>query len=62
MSRPEMIIDPPVGPYSSVHDIQNWLDELTTYDPHPQVDEAIDEAQGWLETAKETEKQQNDKQ
>lgn len=62
-TRPEMIIDPPVGPYSSAQDVQAWLDELATYDPHHQVDEAIAEARRWLATAKEKEQsKENDSQ
>ncbi len=55
-TRPEMIIDPPVGPFSSVSDIEAWLAELATSEPHYQVDAAIAEVKEWLEVAKETER------
>jgi len=61
MPRQEMIIDPPVGPYSTVEEINGWLDELATYESHPEVDAAIKEAEDWLETAKKTERLANEK-
>ena len=45
------LIDPPVDSYSSVSDIQGWIDELKTMDSTPEVMAAITEADGWLVVA-----------
>lgn len=43
-----ILIDSPVGPYSSADDIKAWILELENMAPSPQVDEAITEAKEWL--------------
>lgn len=44
-----MLIDPPVGPYSSEKAIKEWIRELETYPDRPEAQEAILEAKEWLE-------------
>jgi hypothetical protein len=50
-----MLIDPPVGPYSSADDIRAWLEELADAKQFPPDDEsvkrAVAEAKGWLARA-----------
>lgn len=43
-----LIIDPPVGPYSPVDDIEEWLDELNAMGNEDEVQEAIAEAEAWI--------------
>ena len=47
-----MIIDPPVGPYSTSEDIQAWLNELKTYPDNPEVTKARRDAEQWLKGGK----------
>lgn len=44
-------IHPPVTSYSTPEAIQAWLDTLNSWDKDPQRDEAIAEAERWLEHA-----------
>ena len=48
-----VVVDPPVGPYSSAADIRAWLAELRGH-PHQTVDvkRAIQDAEEWLQLAK----------
>ena len=48
-----VVVDPPVGPYSSAADIRSWLAELRGC-PHQTVDvkRAIQDAEEWLKLAK----------
>ena len=45
-----VVVDPPVGPYSSAADIRAWIAELLRH-PHQTVDvkRAIREAEEWLQ-------------
>jgi hypothetical protein len=43
-----ILIDPPVGPYSSDKAIKEWITELEMYPDRPEVQEAIREAREWL--------------
>lgn len=52
MAEPEQIIDPPVSAYSSPKEIQAWLDELRQMETTPDVQDAIEQAQEWLDYAK----------
>lgn len=52
MTDPTMIIDPPVGPYDSPDAIEAWLDELREMPAAPEVDQAIEQAQEWLDHAR----------
>lgn len=45
------LIDPPACPYSSIEELQAWLDQLTTLEPTEEVREAIVQAERWLESA-----------
>lgn len=47
---PEMIIDPPVGPYSQPAEIEAWIEQLQEFDSAlPEVQEALAQAREWLE-------------
>lgn len=48
----EMIIDPPVGPYSEPEAIEAWLEELREMPENDDVQAAIDQAEGWLDAAR----------
>lgn len=48
ITKPTMIIDPPVGPFSSVQDLEDWLTELDEMPGAPEVIEAMEQAEGWL--------------
>lgn len=43
-----ILIDPPVGPYSTEEAIKKWIRELETYPDRPEVRRAIQEAKEWL--------------
>jgi len=48
-----IIIDPPVGPFSTIADLESWLEYLDELPAdNEQVKEAVTEAEGWLEEAK----------
>ena len=51
--RWSMIIDPPVGMYSSEVSIQAWIEELKTWESTPDVKDAINEAEEWLRLKRE---------
>jgi len=42
------IIDPPVGPYSDIEDIKDWIKKLEAMPKSIERDEALDEAKDWL--------------
>lgn len=48
-----ILIDPPVGPYSTRADIEAWIAELRTLGDAPEVREALDDAERWLQGARE---------
>jgi hypothetical protein len=52
-------IHPPVGNFSTPKAIQAWLDTLNSWEQDPQRDEAIVEAERWLEHAIALEKRLN---
>ncbi len=47
-----ILIDPPVGPYSSIKDLESWLAELRGMRESPEVRDAIDQAESWLADAR----------
>ena len=52
-SKGYIIIDPPVGPFSTVAELEGWLKYLEKLPAdNEQVQEATKEAEGWLEEAK----------
>ncbi len=53
--KPYTLIDPPVGPYHPPEEIELWLKELSQMPDSPEATEAIEEANGWLEEARERE-------
>jgi hypothetical protein len=44
-----MLIDAPVGPYSTKEEIKAWIEELKAMEQVPEVLDAIAEAERWLE-------------
>lgn len=49
---PEMIIDPPVGPYSDRDALEAWLEELRELPYNEDVRAAVEQAEGWLDAAR----------
>lgn len=45
------IIDAPVTPYSPPDEIREWITHLKALEQNPEVLDAIEAAQGWLETS-----------
>lgn len=52
MATEYVLIDSPVGYYSSVDDIEAWIRELNKMTPGPQVNDEIAKAQELLAEAK----------
>lgn len=48
----EIIIDPPVGPYSSIEELEVWLDELHEMPASDDMRHAIEQAESWLNAAR----------
>ena len=46
-----ILIDPPVGPYSTCDEIRAWIRELEAMPRIPYVPEALEEARDWLKLA-----------
>ena len=46
---PKMIIDPPVGPYSTPEELEDWIAELEAMPDNNDVRLALTEARTWLE-------------
>jgi hypothetical protein len=49
-----IMVDAPVGPYSSPDEIRQWIRELESMPQIPYVPEALEEARGWLRTVLES--------
>jgi len=43
-----ILIDSPVGPYSSEEEIISWIEKLKTYPDRPEVRDSIEEAKDML--------------
>lgn len=43
-----MVIDPPVGPYSPIEEIEAWIRELEAMPPSKPRDDCLREAREWL--------------
>lgn len=43
-----ILIDPPVGPFSSEEEILVWIEELKTLPNRPEVKQAIEEAYSYI--------------
>ena len=45
---PQSIIDPPVGPYSLIEELVDWIAELEGMPSTPEVRQALEQANDWL--------------
>ena len=47
-----ILIDPPVGPYSTERELEDWISELVLLPDLPEVIDAREQAASWLDTCR----------